>query len=136
MNYNDFTYNTKIQKISSAVIRSLNSGKDPFAEMLKEAQTENLTPNLVKAAVQHINNEIFLNHYTQGGESKIQIIDPDKVIDALNLGEPVVEKTASAIGKDYWDLKKLPSVPLLTIFSVENHNQLMISHLRQNSLLD
>lgn len=107
MNYNDFTYNTKIQKISSSVIRGLNSGKDPFAEMLKEAQTENLTPSLVKAAVQHINNEIFLNHYTKGGEEKIQIIDPEKVIEALNMKEEVVEKTAShKYTNDYWDLKK------------------------------
>jgi len=107
MSYNDFNYNAKIQKISSSVIRGLNSGKDPFAEMLKEAQKENLTPNLIKAAVQHINNEIFLNHYTRGGEEKIQVIDPEKVIEALNIKEEFVEKTAShTYVNDYWDLKK------------------------------
>lgn len=111
MNYHDYNYKTKILKISSAVINGLNSGRDPFQEILKEAQNEELTPNFVKAAVQHINNEIFLNHYTRGGDGKVQVIDPDKVIEALNI--EVTEKTASATPNqyvDYWDLKKKPAM--------------------------
>jgi len=106
MNYQDYAYNTKIQKISSAVLNGMSSGLDPFQEIIKEAQKENLTPHLVKAAVHNINNEIFLNHYSKNDDSKIQIIDPDEVIKALNIKEASTkkEKIASA-AVDYWDIK-------------------------------
>lgn len=108
MNYSNFSYNTKIQKISSAVLTGISSGKDPFQEIIKEAQRENFTPHLIKAACQHINNEIFIHHYNSNNSGKIQIIDPEKVIEALNVkeAESKVEKVASK--EDYWDFKPKP----------------------------
>ena len=89
----------KIQKISSSVLSKVNTGIDPFEVILKEAEKENLTPNLVRALCQNINNEMFLNHYNSGMTGKINIIDPEKVIDSLSMPE----STTSAPVTDYWN---------------------------------
>jgi len=106
--------NITILKISSQVINGIGMGKDPFQEILQEAQKQNLTPNLIKAAVHHVNNQLFINHYKNNETGKVNVIDPDKIIDALEIREEKVasEESVEKDSGDMFELKKTVVVKL------------------------
>lgn len=118
--------NFTIQKIAREVSSKIDRGEDAYTALLKEAQRNNLTPEVVTAAVQHINNEIYLNHYKKASKGYPKTIKAEEILNALNKTATVkvasknnyndlsifsklksnIEKTASAVdesvsSKDY-----------------------------------
>lgn len=100
-NFNE--YSSQIQKISSEVIRRMDSaGMTPFDALLKEAQKANATPNLIRGITQYLNNELMLSHYKLASKTKFNKLNVEEVLTALGVDTKSV-KTASS-NENYYDL--------------------------------
>lgn len=107
LRYSDINYNYAIQKVARDVINGMTSGKNPMELLIKAAQAEKMTPQLVESAVHYLNNELMLKHFEKKAQDKFQFINVKDVLDALSVKDG--EKTASAQvvnSQDYWNLRK------------------------------